>query len=1262
MVKEKKQIEYINHGTDEQMEIYGFKKSIPGIIATWIFIVLTIGFLRLIFYWKPNWMLLCTHKKCDLAEATSILLRDKYQQWFVEKVEILVKQNSENVYNNDDSDSLDQSRASRNSFQRSYSLSKKTFGKQLPDQIIKMFVNKKWKYVWSDENQAYERLRGLDEDVSIHYFPRCRGLTLQEQQEKRLMYGENSIKIHLTPIFVLFFREVLSPFYIFQVFSCALWYFDDYVYYASCIVFLSAISIVYSLYSIRQNERALRDIIHHSGTVTVFRRDPMSRQKYIEEEIPSEDIVPGDIIAIKNMSIMQCDAVLLNGNVIVNESMLTGESVPVTKTALSSSRGASFSISQDQFSASKLTQEVKLSIKEHSRHILFSGTQVIQTRYYENEKIKAVVLRTGYSTTKGELVRAILHPKPVDFHFNNDTYKYIGALSFIAFVGMIFSMILKILRKNPAVDIIKRSLDIITIAVPPALPGALTAGLIYAQNRLRKQKIYCISPRTINIVGTINTFVFDKTGTLTEDGLDLKCVLPVKKIKSELGEDIYFGDEIRDVSEFGEKNQLLEAMASCHSITRIHGDLAGDPLDCKMFDFTKWELNEPNQEETENYDSFAPTTVRPKGKRHETENQYEIGIIKQYPFSSSLQRMSVVVRVLGQKNFVMYCKGSPEKIGELSKPESLPKDFQKMLTFFTREGYRVIAVAAKPIELSFVKVQKMEREKLENDLEFLGLIIMENRLKPETCSVISRLKAANIRTIMCTGDNILTALSVARDCDMINEEDRVIIIEANPGEDPKFSYAEIVKQKVKEIEFDPKSKKIFEKDKNSHFHFAVGGKSFDVIRNEHKELLKKLAVRGTVFGRMSPEQKQQLIELLQDLGYFVGMCGDGANDCGALKAANTGISLSNAEASVASPFTSKNPNIECVPTTIREGRAALVTSFGVVKFICMYSLTQFVSVIILYTINAGITDFEFLYIDLFLVTFVAFFFSRTEAFPELYKNPPPNKLIAWRPILSLLGHMLLILGIQVFVFFYVKWQPWFEAYEDSDNKREKNFASYENTAVFTVSMFQYLAEAVIFSKGAPYRRSIFSNYLFMAVLVVLLIFSLILGLVYIEPLYDFFTLLEIPDVKFRFILVGISIVHFFIAFIFESYVIDSDFLVNYDVKEDSLKLDDDNKYKCYPKRGSNQTPYQKIEFEIRKDAAHWPPITSPANHDHNNHAHNNVRSHSEIRETERSLNRSNSNRSHKKHQRDDYEMTTQKVTIVPNENQIENSNVQFTRI
>ncbi len=75
----------------------------------------------------------------------------------------------------------------------------------------------------------------------------------------------------------------------------------------------------------------------------------------------------------------------------------------------------------------------------------------------------------------------------------------------IALMGMIAAIVMKVLFKNPVADIIQRSLDIITIAVPPALPGALTAGLVYAQNRLKKSKIYCISPRTINICGTLNT-------------------------------------------------------------------------------------------------------------------------------------------------------------------------------------------------------------------------------------------------------------------------------------------------------------------------------------------------------------------------------------------------------------------------------------------------------------------------------------------------------------------------------------------------------------------------------------------------------------------------------------------------------------------------------------------------------------------------------------------------------------------------------------
>ena len=93
-----------------------------------------------------------------------------------------------------------------------------------------------------------------------------------------------------------------------------------------------------------------------------------------------------------------------------------------------------------------------------------------------------------------------------------------------------------------------------------------------------------------------------------------------------------------------------------------------------------------------------------------------------------------------------------------------------------------------------------------------------------------------------------------------------------------------------------------------------------------------MLVKAQIFARMSPDEKNEVVERLQGLGYTVLMCGDGANDCAALKAADVGLSLSEAEASVAAPFTSRTPDISCVLEVIKEGRAALVTSFSCFKY------------------------------------------------------------------------------------------------------------------------------------------------------------------------------------------------------------------------------------------------------------------------------------------------------------------------------------------
>lgn len=82
--------------------------------------------------------------------------------------------------------------------------------------------------------------------------------------------------------------------------------------------------------------------------------------------------------------------------------------------------------------------------KEHARHTLFCGTQVIQTRYFGNEKVLAVVIRTGFSTAKGGLVRSILYPPPVDFRFEKDSYRFIMLLGIIAGFGFVYTIVTKV--------------------------------------------------------------------------------------------------------------------------------------------------------------------------------------------------------------------------------------------------------------------------------------------------------------------------------------------------------------------------------------------------------------------------------------------------------------------------------------------------------------------------------------------------------------------------------------------------------------------------------------------------------------------------------------------------------------------------------------------------------------------------------------------------------------------------------------------------
>ncbi|KAM4728657.1 polyamine-transporting ATPase 13A3-like isoform 2-T2 [Anableps anableps] len=1070
-MKTREDVKIINQGLEDEMEVRGYRPCLWKMILVGVGAVCSGGLLLLLLYWLPEWAVkgTCTHT--SLRDAHTLLLRtkDEFRQWFRVRVHRMLAPGRKPF---DDLDVKPKTQLPNGDFDHQVN---SVHDEQLPhgQQVqIQYFTHHSFRYYWNEVIQNFELYQGL-EDVRVTcahiHSEHSRGLTKTLQDYRRLFFGENEIAVRVPSLFKLLIKEVLNPFYIFQLFSVVLWSAEDYYYYAAAIVFMSVISIATSLYTIKKQYVMLHDMVSSHSVVRVS----VCRGNKDVEQAMSTELVPGDVISIPaNGMIMPCDAVLFQGTCVVNESMLTGESVPVTKTSLPSSG--------DEAAR-------RYNMEEHKRHVLFCGTHVIQTRFY-----------TGFSTEKGQLVRSILYPKPTDFKLYRDAYLFLLCLVGVAGIGFVYTIVLSIMNKVSAKTIIIESLDIITITVPPALPAAMTAGIVYAQRRLKRVGIFCISPQRINMCGQLNLVCFDKTGTLTEDGLDLWGIH-----RADNGS--FVAPELGAAEEHLMNTTFVACMATCHSLTKIEGELSGDPLDLKMFAATGWILEEPTEEETALHNPLMPTVVRPPAVTEDGQNHSqvqntscEIGIVRQFPFSSVLQRMSVVVRRLGDKHMEAFLKGAPEVVAGLCKPHSVPQSFTETLESYTRQGFRVIALAHRQLEskLSWHKVQTLSRDLIETNMEFLGLIIMQNKIKQETAGVLTVLQRANIRTLMVTGDNMLTAISVARDCGMVRPHENVIIADAAPPKDSNppcitWRYMDNPAQTAR----DHQTAQISMEEEM--YHFAVNGRAFAIITEHFPQLIQKLALRATVFARMAPDQKTQLVEILQGIDYIVGMCGDGANDCGALKRAHSGISLSELEASVASPFTSSTANISCVPNLIREGRAALITSFCVFKFMALYSIIQYISVILLYWILSNLGDFQFLFIDLVIILIIAFTMSLNPAWKELVRQRPPSSLISGPLLCSVLTQILTCLAFQVLAFYLVQQQSWYEkwtpqsdacnvsrsSFFNSQNGTtshdHKNIRNYENTSLFYVSSFQYLAVAIVFSKGKPFRQPSYKNWLFM---------------------------------------------------------------------------------------------------------------------------------------------------------------------------------------
>ena len=1163
--------------------------------------IITVGLINLFIAWFPKMVLYIYYKVTTLEEATHFGIFSKDNELLLVEKKVLNLpeidgKNNKNI------------------------LKKFNLNINYDEQPIIMFEYKLFDYVFVPKKDNFTSIDyQIKEKQSVIIEEYSSRLNPNEVSLMRLLFGICDIDIRVSSIGKILLDELTDPFYLFQVYSVILWYCTDYYYYASVIVVLTILSLVLSVYGTYKNLKQLQQISRYSCPVKVYRKN--EKNEFTDAvEMNSTELVPGDLFEIPEDGLaMPCDTILIDGSVIINESMLTGESTPVIKVRMAGT--------DNVFN----TKE-----PDSDKYILFGGTKVVQKRKIGKGNPLGIVFQTGFKTFKGNLISAILYPKPDDDKFTRDSVKYIIFMGILCIIGFGISLKYLIVEGELSTkEIVEKFLDLFTTAVPPSLPACLSVGITYSLSRLKKQGIFCIQRDNVNKAGSVNILVFDKTGTLTEDHLDISGYVSVKLNEKDQFEFLpftsnakancgiildHFKKKLKKGDSYKNKNKdilqyYVECLACCHCLTYVRENLVGDPIDVKMFEALDWIMKENDAAEGEqNLDPLVLNYIRPKTEediaislqnikgneniKEKLKERYEIGIVKRFDFSSKLQRMTTITKNINEDYFKAFCKGSPEKLRDLCKPETVPFNFDSVLNTYTTKGYRVLAMAAKGLVMDFQQSQSISREDVEKNMIFLGFLIVKNKLKEKTKESLIKYDEADLRMVMATGDNILTAICVSKECNLIkknqemfscelekddngkevlrwhridetddadeendkemnvtlnsmnklsNEENKqqldVFLSEENtktslydlyPPEKISGSSGrkeETTNRKLKledENEIIDYGKKkamnssrisnksqvisafdIDEDDsplntsKNENFGIALTGNVFEKLFKLNQQYIKKkdkklqnihssyrlVLKNGRVFARMAPEHKALLVEAFKKEGFTTLMCGDGANDCAALRTAHVGVSLSPEEASIAAGFTSKTPDVSCIFELLREGKCSLTTSIQTFKYMMLYSMIQFICVTLMMIYITYLTDFQFLVSDLFIIFPLEWFLAMTHPYEKLTYHYPVSGLLSFPVISSILIQTILVFAFQFGGYHILRKYYGFENICDFD-ENEDPLPCHENTIFFLIAHFQYLTLALAFSVSKPFRQSIYTNWALMIYLALIYFYSI----------------------------------------------------------------------------------------------------------------------------------------------------------------------------
>ncbi|KAJ2416369.1 hypothetical protein GGI10_001031 [Coemansia sp. RSA 2530] len=904
------------------------------------------------------------------------------------------------------------------------------------------------RYVYDDQIQQYAP---YEFDLGTSHrglLAQAAGLSSKDAHYRQELVGPNFIDVHTPGVFGAFARELVSFFYIYQ--GIFLWAFYFYGYYQIGLVDTGIIIISASIkVTLRmQSEGRLKRMAEHEEPVMVLRDGEWS-------QISTKLLVPGDVIEVVSGAYMSCDCVLISGNAIMDESSLTGEPLSVRKFPLRMDNGHYNSMGSGKMSS------------------LFAGTTVSQVQPVlksvdglESPRVLALVKSTGTMSEKGQLVRQILFPSRIAFVFNEQ----MRIVVFILVLYAIFVMGMAVyLYNGNAVSIVFYGVFAISQLLSPLLPAAMVIGQSVAASRLRRKQIFCIDPQRIMIAGKVQIFCFDKTGTLTKEGLEFHGAQVIDPASGTFA--AFTGDLAATNAAF------RQAMASCHTVTDLNGQLIGNPVDIEQFRASKATVDP-----TPKYiDTVVTAGETEKGKLH---------IVRRFEFVHARASMSVVVLDEATGKIHVFVKGSFERVKGVSRVGSVPNSYDSVCANLAREGCYVLAFAHKILDVASPELVKdLSQDDIEADCDLLGLLVFRNNLKPDTATAIAELKRGSTRTVMITGDNALTGVFIARECGMVPPRNRVLLGECrSPTEEVRWVDVDTMLP-VDDIE--PYMNDVGS-DGFPTTELAVGGAAFERLRATGA--IDSLLLKIRIFARMKPMNKVKCVETHMKYG-ITAMCGDGGNDCGALRAAHVGIALSDAEASVVSPFSSADRSINSCVELLRESRAGLATSFANFAALICYGqvMTGMVKMASFY-FAISLTENIWLLIDGVVATGLMLSISLSGPAKRLAKYRPTSRILGPQMLASVGGIVFLNWLFSAMAYVWLFQQDWFRCNEHATAEVDVTKwwllgDNYESSILSFVSMFQFITNGFVVNYGYLYRARWYKNYALLVVWGFLMVFT-----------------------------------------------------------------------------------------------------------------------------------------------------------------------------